>query len=234
VRAVEHVAADEDYVGAKLAELGDDSGDEVAALDVAEMRVGYEGGDTSTPGGWKAGKFDGDALDAEIGGVSEAVERGENGETKEENGDSSLGEGEIEHNCDADGDPGKSGRGEGEVHEAEPDAGEAIVGAHRAIEEAMSQQRRGKEANGKNGERDLEKTEPRVARRAGEGDPGFVDEEMDEKKNGLNDANGYGDARIQARTPCRRLVAWRNYWMCEGAGLVCGPVEKKSWYIKFQ
>jgi len=82
VGAVEHVTADEDDVGAELAELGDDSGDEVAALDVAEMRVGDEGGDASAPGGGKAGEFHGDALDTESGGVRKAVERGENAKLK--------------------------------------------------------------------------------------------------------------------------------------------------------
>jgi hypothetical protein len=46
---------------------------------------------------------------------------------------------------------------------------------------------------------------------------------MDEEKNGLNDGNGDQDSRIQARTPCRRTVARRGYWMCERPGLVCGP-----------
>src|ERR1700732_5172563 len=68
VRAVEHIAADEDDVGAKLAEFVDDTRNEIAALDVAEMRVGDEGGDASAPGGGKAGKFHGDAPDAESGG----------------------------------------------------------------------------------------------------------------------------------------------------------------------
>ena len=182
VRAVEHVATDEDDIGAKLAERGDDAGDEVAALDVAEVRVGDEGSNAPAPGRGKAREFYGDALDAEIGGVSKAVECGENSEAEAEGRDPSLGKWEIENNCGSDGDPGESGGGESEIHEAEPDAGEAIVGADRAIEVAVSQQRRGKEADGKNNERDLEKVEPGVARRACEGDPGFVDEQMDEKQ----------------------------------------------------
>src|SRR5258707_9643974 len=93
VGAVEHVTADEDDVGAELAELGDDARDEVAALDVAEMRVGDEGGDASAPGGGKAGEFHGDTLDAESGGVRKAVERGENGEAQEEERDAGLVEG---------------------------------------------------------------------------------------------------------------------------------------------
>ena len=77
--AVKHIAADEDDVGAKLAELGDNSGDEVAAFDVTEMRVGDERGDASAPRGGEAGEFYRDALDAEIGGVGKTVERGESG-----------------------------------------------------------------------------------------------------------------------------------------------------------
>jgi len=118
VGAVEHVAANEDDVGAELAELGDDAGDEVAALDVAEMRVGDEGGDASAPGGGQAGEFHGDALDAESGGVGEAVERGENGEAEEKHRDSGLGEGQIQNNHDADRDPCEACGGEREIHEA--------------------------------------------------------------------------------------------------------------------
>src|SRR5882757_616551 len=131
------------------------------------MRVGDEGGDAAAPGSWQAGEFHGDALDAEIGGVGEAVERGENGQAEEEGRDSRLSEGEIENNCGSDCNPGESGGGESKIHKAEPDAGEAIVGADRAIEEAMGQQRASKKADGKNDERDLEKAEPGVARRAG-------------------------------------------------------------------
>ena len=116
--AVEHITTDEDHVGVKLAEFGNDAGDEVAALDVAEMRVGDEGGDASTPRVGKAGKFDGDALDAESGGVGEAVERGENGEAEEKDGDSGLGKWEIENNRGSDCDPCERGGGEGEIHEA--------------------------------------------------------------------------------------------------------------------
>jgi len=151
VRAVEHVAADEDDVGAKLAELGDDAGDEVAALDVTEMRVGDEGSNASAPGGGEAREFHCDALNAESGGVGEAVERGEHGEAEEEERDARLAEGQIENDRDCDRDPRQACGGEGEVHETEPDAGEAVVGSHRAIEEAMREKRRGQEADGEDG-----------------------------------------------------------------------------------
>jgi hypothetical protein len=49
-----------------------------------------------------------------------------------------------------------------------------------AIEETMGQQGGSEEADGENGERDLEKEQPRSAGRAVQGDPGFVDEEMNE------------------------------------------------------
>jgi hypothetical protein len=86
------------------------------------------------------------------------------------------------------------------------------------IEEAMREERACEKADGENGEGDLEKEEPRLARHAGEGDPGFVDEEMDEKKNGLNDGNGYGDSRVQARTPCRPHDRRSMLIRCVGEG----------------
>ena len=97
-----------------------------------------------------------------------------------------MGEGEIENDCGCDGDPGEGRGGEGEVHKAEPDAGEAVVGTDGAIEVAVGQQGRGKEADRKNGEGNLEDAEPCVAWCAGEGNPGFAEEEMHEKKDGLN------------------------------------------------
>src|SRR5258707_1227308 len=55
-----------------------------------------------------------------------------------------------------------------------------------------------------------------------EGDPGFIEEEMHEEKDGLDDGNGVDDSSIQARTPCRRMVAWR---------MVIGCLAGLDWYV---
>jgi hypothetical protein len=196
VRAIEEVTADEDDVGAELAKRGDDAGKKTAALDVAEMRVCDEGGYASAPGGGEAGEFHGDAIDAEGGGVNEAVERGGQSQSEEEDRDAGLAEGKIQGDGEAHDNPGEERSGYGEIDEAEPSAGDAIEDAHGAIEEAMREEGGGDEADGEERERDLESGEPRLAGRAEEGEPGFVEEEMGEEKNGLNDCDGGGDAGV--------------------------------------
>ena len=195
--AVEEVTADEDDVCAELAERGDDAGKKTAALDVAEMRVGDEGGDASAPGGGEAGEFHGDAVDADGGGVDEAVERGGESENKEKDGDARLPEGEIQRDGEAHDNPGEERRGDGEIHEAEPDAGDAIENADGSVEVAMREERGGDETDGEERERDLEDGEPGLTERAEESEPGFVEEEMGEEKNGLNYGDGGDDAEAQ-------------------------------------
>ena len=75
--AVEHIAGNKDDVGTELAEDGDQSMKEAAADDVAEVRVGDESGGTSTPDCRETGKFDGDALHANVGGIEDAIEAGQ-------------------------------------------------------------------------------------------------------------------------------------------------------------
>lgn len=195
VGAVKEIAGDEDDIGAKLAQGVDDAGEEVATLDVTEMRVGDEGGDATAPRGGESGELYGDALDAEGGGVDEAVERGEERQAEEEEADLRLREGKIEGDSGSDGDPGEAGGGDGKVHEPEPDAGDAIEGADGGIEVTVGEERGGDEADGERGEGELESGEPGFARRAEQSDGGFIEEKVDEEKERLNNSDGDGDSR---------------------------------------
>jgi hypothetical protein len=54
---------------------------------------------------------------------------------------------------------------------------------------------------------------------------------MDEKKNGLNDGNGYGDSRVQARTPCRLTGCRRMIIGCVASRIryLGGPATSDQW-----
>ena len=134
VRAVEHVTGDEDDVGPELAEGGDQAPKETAALDVAEVGVGDEGGDASTPGSGEAGEFDGDAINADLRGVEDAVEAGEKAQGEEEGGDARGGKRELEELSDGKQNPGRYRGQECEVENTQPDRGEAVEDADRPVE----------------------------------------------------------------------------------------------------
>jgi len=84
--SVKKVAAEKDYVRAKLPEFVDDSREERIALNVAEMGVGYECGDSTAPGHRQATQLHGNPPDPNGCGIDDSVEAREDGKAKKRAG----------------------------------------------------------------------------------------------------------------------------------------------------
>ena len=80
--AVKEVTGDEGNVWMKTVGEAHDSTAEGESVDVAEMQVAKENGGAAAPGRREVFKMDGDAADANPLSVEEAVDAGENGNSK--------------------------------------------------------------------------------------------------------------------------------------------------------
>ena len=192
--AVEHVAGDKDNVGAKMAESGDESAKEAAADDMAEMRIGDESGGTSAPGAGEAGKLNGDAMDAEVGGVEDTVEAGKNSEGEQGGGDLKARDGEMEELDKGQREPGGYRGEEGEIENPKPGGGEAVEEAHGLVEIAMREEGGRNEGDGEQEKRcgegggsDGVVSREKVGKR-------FVDESVEDEKEELDDGDEARDA----------------------------------------
>jgi hypothetical protein len=194
VRAVEHIAGDEDDVGAKLAECGDEPAEKAATDDVAEVRVGDKGGGAPTPGGGEAGKFNGDAIDADGGGVEDAVEAGEESKREESGGDLRASDREMEELDERKSEPGRDGGKERKIQDAQPSGSEAVKDADRLVEIAMSQKRARDERDRKEEESDGERGRGNAVVAREEVGEGLVDEGVENEEEELDDRDEAGDS----------------------------------------
>ena len=182
VSAVKHVARDEDNIGSKMAESGDEAAEEATADDVAEVRIGDQRGGASTPGSGKSGKFNGDAMDTDVGGVEDAVEAGENREGEEGGGDLKARDGEMEELDEGQSKPGGKGGEKREIENAKPGGRKAIEETNGLVEIAMREKRGRDKGDGEKEERRSERGGRDGAVAGEEVGKRFVDEGMEDKE----------------------------------------------------
>jgi len=192
--AIEHVAGNKDDVGAKMAESGDESTEEAAADDMAEVGVGDEGGGAPTPGSGKAGEFDGDAMDADVGCIEDAVKAREKSEREEAGGDLKASDGEMEELDEGENEPGGNGGEEGKIKNAKPGGGEFVVEANRAVEIAMGEKRGWDEGDGEEEEHCGERGGRDGVVAGEEVGERFVDESVKDEEEQLDDSDEARDA----------------------------------------